>query len=90
MRGPLWLIKAELSKSFYNKLVELLGQHHATKTLVVTLDSSGLLTLTFSRGLFVKFTGAQLSEQARLFNRALEATKGDFKRFVFLNANGGH
>jgi len=32
----------------------------------------------------------ELGEKAGLFDGALEATQRNFKRFVFLNANGGH
>ena len=72
------------------RLVELLGEHHAAQALVVALDGSSLLTLTFSGGLFVEFAGAELGKKTRLFDGALEAAEGNFKRFVFLNADSRH
>lgn len=93
----LWLIKlipASLSKPASvctaRAISTASGQHHAAKTLVVTLDGSSLLALTFSRGLFVELTGTKLGQQAGLFDGALETTKRNLKGFVFLNANGGH
>ena len=72
------------------RLVELLGEHHAAQALVVTLDGSSLLTLTFSGGLFVEFASAKFGKKTRLFDGALEAAEGNFKRFVFFNADSRH
>ena len=69
------------------ELVELLGEHHAAQALVVTLDGSSLLTLTFGGGLFVELAGAEFGKETRLFDGALEAAEGNFKRFVFFNAD---
>lgn len=56
----------------------------------MALDGGSLLALALGGRLFIEFTGAELREKAGLFNGALEATKSDFKRFVFFNANGRH
>ena len=72
------------------ELVQLLRQHHAAQTLVVTLDGGSLLALALSGRLLVELTGTELGEEVRLFDGALEAAKGNFKGFVFFNANGRH
>ncbi len=83
-------IKGRSARSVPRKLVELLGEHHAAKALVVALDRGSLLALTFGGGLFVEFAGTEFREEAGLFDGALEATKSNFKRFVFFNADSRH
>jgi len=62
----------------------------ALQLLVVALDRGGLLTLALGGGLFVELPTAYLGEDARLFARAFETAKGDFERFVFLDADVRH
>lgn len=56
----------------------------------MALDRGSLLALTFGGGLFVEFAGTEFREEAGLFDGALEATKSNFKRFVFFNADSRH
>jgi hypothetical protein len=64
-------------------LVQLLGQLHAAHALVVALDGGGLLALALSGGLFVELAGAQIGQQAQLFDGALEAAQGNVKGASF-------
>ena len=49
-----------------------------------------LLALALGGGLLVELAGAQVGQEAELFDGALEAAKSDVERLVFLDANGGH
>src|SRR3990167_3388522 len=71
-------------------LVQLLGQLHAAHALVVALDGGSLLALALGGGLFVELAGAQVGQQAELFNGALEAAQGNVKGFVLFYTDGGH
>src|SRR6478736_4363902 len=70
--------------------VQLGRQLLAAQTLVMALDGGRLLALPLGRRLFVKLARPQLGEEARLFNRALEAAQCGLERLVLPNANAGH
>ena len=71
-------------------LVKLRWQLLAPQSLVMPLHRGGLLPLALGRGLLVELAGPKLGQEARLFNRALEAAKCRFERLVLANANAGH
>src|SRR5450755_2498312 len=71
-------------------LVELGRQLLAAQALVVALDGRRQLALAFGGRLFIELTCTQLGEQARFFDRALEAAQGHFEGLVFANANARH
>ena len=72
------------------RLVQLRRQGQAAEALVLTLDSGSSLALALGGGLFVKLTGAQLGQEARLLDSALEAANGHLERLVFLDTNVRH
>jgi len=49
----------------------------------MALHGSGKLALTLCGWLLIKLARAQLGQETGFFNGALEATHGDFERFVF-------
>ena len=57
---------------------------------MLALDSGSSLALALGGGLFVKLTGAQLGQETRLLDSALEAADGNLERLVFLDANIRH
>ena len=70
--------------------VEFLRELHAADALVVALDGSGLLALALGSGLFVELAGAQVGQQAQLFDGALKAAQSNVKGFVFFYTDGGN
>ncbi len=70
--------------------VQLLGQLHAANALVVALHGGSLLALALGRRLFVELTGAQVGQQAQLFDGALEAAQCHVEGFVLFYTDGGH
>ena len=71
------------SSTQQKNLVHLRRQLHCAQTFVVAFAGGGMLALALGRWLFVGLTGAQLGEEARFFDGALEATQCNFERFVF-------
>ena len=70
--------------------VQFRRQGQATEALVLTFYGSGSLALALGGGLFVKLTGAQLGQEARLLDSTLEAANRHLERLVFLDTNVRH
>ena len=64
-------------------LVHLRRQLHCAQAFVVTFAGSGVLALALGSWFFVRLTSAQLGQEARFFDGALETAQCNFEWFVF-------
>ena len=67
--------------------VQLRRQLHAADAFIVAFAGGSVFAFALGGWLFIRFTSAQLGEEACFFDGALEATHCNFKGLVFADFN---
>src|ERR1051325_3230686 len=73
-----------------NYSIQFRGECLITNTAIMALDCSSSLALAFPGWLLVKFTRAQIGQQAGFLDHALETAQCDVKWLVFFNTYTRH